>query len=57
MNKKSIVNLKVQGSFGNNNYIEYESNGDKNSNLSLEKYLNKNKPYMKNVIINLQSSD
>ena len=28
-------------SFGNNNYIEYENNGDKSSNLSLDEYLNK----------------
>ena len=27
--------------FWNNNYIEYESNGDKNRNLSLNKYLKK----------------
>ena len=27
--------------FWNNNYIEYESNDDKNRNLSLDEYLNK----------------
>ena len=27
-----------------NNYIEYESDGDKNRNLSLDEYLNKIKP-------------
>ena len=27
--------------FWNNNYFEYESHGDKNRNLSLDKYLNK----------------
>ena len=43
--------------FWNNNYIEYESNGDKNRNLSLDKYLNKIKPYLRNVIIDLQKSD
>ena len=31
--------------FWNNNCIEYESNGDKNRNLSLNEYLNKSKPY------------
>ena len=31
-------------SFWNNNYIEYESNGDKNRNLSLDKYLSKIRP-------------
>ena len=41
----------------NNNHIKYKSNGDKNSNLSLDKYLNKIKPYLTDIIINLQSSD
>ena len=27
--------------FSNNNYIEYESNGDNNRNLSFDEYLNK----------------
>ena len=37
----------------NNNCIEYKSNGDKNRNLSLAKYLHKVKPYLRNIIINL----
>ena len=37
--------------FWYNNYIEYESNGDKSRNLSLDEYLNKIKPYLRNVII------
>ena len=41
----------------NNNHIKYKSNGDKNSNLLLDKYLNKIKPYLTDIIINLQSSD
>ena len=40
----------------NNNYIEYESNGDKNRNLSLDEYRNKIKTYLRNMIINLQDS-
>ena len=43
-------------SFWNNNYIEYESNGDKNRNLSLDEYRNKIKTYLRNMIINLQDS-
>ena len=43
--------------FQNNNYIEYESNGDKNTKLSLDEYLNKIKSYLRNIIINLQISD
>ena len=30
-----------------------QSNGDKNRNLLLDEYLNKIKPYLRNVIINL----
>ena len=41
----------------NNNCIEYESEGDKNRNLSLDEYLNKNETYLRNIIINLQNSD
>ena len=37
----------------NNNYIEYESRGDKNKNLSLKQYLfYKIKPYLHNMINN-----
>ena len=43
--------------FWNNNYIKYESNGDKNNNLSLDEYLNKIKSYLKDIIIDLQSFD
>ena len=42
--------------FWNNDYIEYESNGNKNNNLSLDEYFNKIKPYLKDIVINLQSS-
>ena len=48
---------KKVNSFWNNNYIELEINGDKNRNLSLDEYLNKIKPYLKDIIIDLQSSD
>ena len=40
-----------------NNYIEYESNGDKDKNLSIEEYLNKVEPYSKDIIIDLQKPD
>ena len=35
----------------------YESNDDKNRNLSLDEYFNKIEPYLKNIIIDLQNSD
>ena len=41
----------------NNNYIEYESNGDKNRSLSLDEYVNIFEPYLRNIIIDLQNSD
>ena len=43
--------------FWNNNYIEYESNGDKNRNLSLDQYLNKIESYLRDIVIDLQNSD
>ena len=39
--------------FWNNNYIDYGSDGDKNGNLLLKEYLNKIKPYLRDIIINL----
>ena len=48
---------KIVSSFWNNNYVEYESNGDKNNNLLLDEYLSKIKPYFRNIIIDLQSFD
>ena len=36
---------KTISNFWNNNYIESESNGNKNRNLSLDKYLNKIEPW------------
>ena len=43
--------------FRKNNYTEHEINGDKNSNFSLDKYLNKIKHYLRNIITDLQNSD
>ena len=37
-----------------NNYIEYESNGDKNKTLSVKKYLNETRLYLKDIINNLK---
>ena len=33
------------GNFWNNNYIKYESNGDKNKTLSVKEYLDEINPY------------
>ena len=43
--------------FWSNNYIEYESNGDRNKKLSIEEYLYKLWPYLKDIINNLKKSD
>ena len=37
--------------------IKYESNGDKNENLSIKEYLEEIKPNLKNIINDLQKSD
>ena len=34
------------------NYIQYESKGDKGKNLSMKKYLNMIKPYLRDLINN-----
>ena len=39
------------------NYIEYKSNGNRNKTLSVEEYLNKISPYLKDIINNLKKSD
>ena len=37
----------------NNNYVEYESYRDRNINLSLDEYLDKIRPYLRDIIIDL----
>ena len=44
------------GNFWDNNFIEYESNGDRNKNISVKEYHNKIKLYLKYIIIDLQKS-
>ena len=43
--------------FWNNRYIEYETNGDKIRNLSLNEYLNNIEPSFRNILTDLQNSD
>ena len=45
------------GNFWNKNYIEHESSSDRNKNLSVKEYLDKLKPYLIDIIINLQKFD
>ena len=43
--------------FWSNNYIEYESNGDRNKTLSVEEYLNEIRSYLKDITNNPQKSN
>ena len=43
--------------FRSNNHIEYKSNGDKNRILSVQEYLDKIRPYLKDIINDLKQSD
>ena len=43
--------------FWSNNYIKYESNGDRDKTLSIEEYLNKIRQYLNDIINNLKKSD
>ena len=42
--------------FWSNSYIEHESNGDRNRTQSVEEYLNKISPHLKDIINNLKKS-
>ena len=42
--------------FWRNNFIGYESNGDKNKRLSVEESVNKVRPYLKDIVNNLKKS-
>ena len=44
-------------SFGSRNYIEFESNRDRNKALSIKEYLNKIRPYLRFIINDLKKSD
>ena len=45
------------GNFWSINYIEYESNGNRNKILSAEEYLNKIRSYLKDIINNIKRYD
>ena len=44
------------GNFWSNSYIDYEINGDRNKTVSVEEYLNKIRPYFKDIINDLKKS-
>ena len=43
--------------FWSNNYIENKSNSDRNKTLSVEEYLNKIRPHLKDIANNLKKPD
>ena len=57
LEKKDYYKPLSVGKFWNTNYIEYESNGDRNKTQSTEEYLEKIRPYLINIINNLKKSD
>ena len=55
--KKNYYKPVAVGSSWSNNYIKYESIGERNTTLSVEQYVNKIKPYLKDIISNLKKYD
>ena len=45
------------GDFYSNNYIKYESNGNRNQTLLIKEYLDGIKPYLKDIINSFKKSD
>ena len=54
--KKNYYKPERVSNFWSNNYIEYESSCDRNKTLSVEEYLNKIRPYLKDIN-NLKKTD
>ena len=52
--EENYYKLVRVSNFWSNNYIEYESNSDRNKTLSVEEYLNKLRPY---ITTNLKNSE
>ena len=46
----------ILNTFWSDNYTEYQSNGDRNKTVSVEEYRNKIRPYLKDIISNLEKS-
>ena len=55
--KLNLLLASKIGNFWSNNYIEYKNNGDRNQTLLVEKYLNKSRPYLKEIINDINKSD
>ena len=55
--KEDYYTPVTKGNFWIGSYNKYESNRDRNETLSVEDYRNKIKPYLKDIINNLKTSD
>ena len=51
---KNRVNRDITNLFEHEDYIEYKSNGNRNRTLSVEEYLNKIRPCLKDIINNIK---
>ena len=49
--------LQTNKGFYSNNYVEYADNGDRNKALFIEDYLDKIRPYLKDIVNNIKISD
>ena len=49
-----MLQTNNSGGFHSNNYIEHESNGDRNNTLLIKEYLDKIKQYLKYIINTLK---
>ena len=56
MKKKNCYDQVRVSNFWSNKYFKYESSSDTNITLSVEEYLNKTRPYLKDIINNLKKS-
>ena len=54
--KEDYYKLVRVGNFHNNNYIEHESNGEKNKTMSIKESLDEIKPCLKDIINNLKNN-
>ena len=55
--KKILIKQQNLNNYWSNNYTEYKRNGDRNRILSVEEYLDKTRPYLRDMINDLKQSD
>ena len=51
------MKLTRASKFNSNNYMQHERSGDRSKILSIKEYLDKTKPYLRNIFIDLQKYD